>query len=265
MSNIQDLSHIQDLLRGAEVMSHYGWSERNGGNISILLVADKFEFSQTIRHFPLEIDAPKLRGRLLLVTGTGKYFRNLSRNPEENLGILRIMDSELELVWGFQNGGVPTSELSSHLRSHAERLRVDPTHSVVMHTHPTNLIALTAVHSLDEREFTRSLWRMCSECLMFIPDGIGVLPWMPCGDDRIGAATAEKMRNCRLVIWANHGAFATGSSMDDALGLIEIADKAADIYLKIAHLPQKQTITDAQLRQLAEVCQTMVREGYLYA
>jgi rhamnulose-1-phosphate aldolase len=265
MTDTKNLTYIRELCRAAELMAGYGWSERNGGNISMLLPNEGFEISAPIekRKFPLNFNAPELHGRLILVTGTGKYFRNLAQNPEENLGILRVGSGELELLWGFQNGGAPTSELSSHLRSHAERLRVNPSHSVVCHTHPTNLIAMSAVHDLDEREFTRTLWRQCSECLMFLPDGVGVLPWLPCGDDQIGIATAEKMREFRVVLWANHGIFAAGNSLDDALGLIEIAEKAADIYLKIAHLPLMQNISDTQLLKLAEICKISVKEGYL--
>jgi rhamnulose-1-phosphate aldolase len=245
-------------------MSRYGWSERNAGNISVLLPEAEFETPREIlRKFQLPFSPPELLGRVILVTGTGKYFRNIAQNPAENLGVLRVGKGELELLWGHENGGAPTSEISSHLRSHAARLRADPLHSVVCHTHPTALIAMSAVHDLSEREFSRTLWSSAGECLMFLPEGLGVLPWLPCGCDEIGLATAEKMKNYRLVIWANHGIFAAGKSLDDALGLIEIAEKAADIYLKIANFPDKRLITAAQLRQLAETCKITVKEGWL--
>jgi rhamnulose-1-phosphate aldolase len=48
---------------------------------------------------------------------------------------------------------------------------------------------------------------MLTECLMFFPDGLGVLPFMPCGTDEIAEATAEKLRDCRMVLWAHHGVF----------------------------------------------------------
>ena len=41
---------------------------------------------------------------------------------------------------------------------------------------------------------TRSLWRMCTECMMVFPDGIAVLPWMMGGTESIGQATAEKIK-----------------------------------------------------------------------
>ncbi|MDR0937668.1 MAG: rhamnulose-1-phosphate aldolase [Oscillospiraceae bacterium] len=259
------IDYIRALARTARLMSGYGWSERNAGNISMLLPCNGTEFpaSAPKRSFRLSFDASELNGRVFLVTGTGEYFRNLALSPKEKLGIVRVKGTELELLWGFQNGGAPTSEISAHLRSHAVRLRENPAHSVICHTHPTNLIAMSAVHSLDEREFTRTLWKQCSECLMFLPDGVGVLPWLPCGDDRIGAATAEKMRGFRVVLWANHGIFAAGNGFDDALGSIEIAEKAAELYLKTAHLPIRQNISDVQLLELARLCKLSVKEGYL--
>jgi rhamnulose-1-phosphate aldolase len=86
---------------------------------------------------------------------------------------------------------------------------------------------------------------------------------MLCGTESIGLATAEQMRTARLVVWANHGIYGAGRSLDEAFGLVETAEKAAGIYLQIAGLPWKQTITDQQLQQLADHLGLPVREGYL--
>ena len=94
--------------------------------------------------------------------------------------------------------------------SHMARLSVDPENRVVMHCHPTNTLAMNYVHELDERKLTHTLWEMCTECMIAFPDGVGVLPWMLCGTNSIGEATAEKMREFRLVIWGMHGIFDVG-------------------------------------------------------
>ena len=86
---------------------------------------------------------------------------------------------------------------------------------------------------------------MCTECIVVFPDGVNVLPWMLCGTNEIGEATAEKMRTARLVVWAQHGIYGAGKDLDETFGLIETAEKAAEIYMKIAHLPLVNTITDA--------------------
>ena len=168
-----------------------------------------------------------------------------------------------ELVWGYTDGGRCTSELPSHLMGHISRLAADAENRVVMHSHPTNLIAMTCVHELDSREFTRTLWRMNNECIMVLPDGVNVLPWQLCGTSDIGVETAREFKTARVVVWAHHGVYACGASLDDAFGLIESAEKAAEIYLKIAHLPIKGLIEDEQLKKQAAHLGLQVRPGYL--
>lgn len=54
-----------------------------------------------------------------------------------------------------------------------------------------------------------------------------------------------------------------GIDTDEAFGLIETAEKAAEIYMKIAHLPLKNTITDEQMHLLEKRFGIKAREGYL--
>ena len=84
-----------------------------------------------------------------------------------------------------------------------------------MHTHPTYTLAMTHVHELDDKKFTHTIWEMCTECIVVFPDGIGVLPWMVCGNNEIGVATAEKMKDYRLVVWGLHGIYGAGKDMDE--------------------------------------------------
>mgnify|MGYP002232282477 CR=1 FL=1 len=132
-------------------------------------------------------------------------------------------------MWGYRDGGSFTSELPAHLMSHMARLCVEPQNRVVMHSHPTHTLAMNYVHELDERKLTHTLWEMCTECIVVFPDGVGVLPWMLCGTNEIGRATAEKMKEFRLVIWGMHGIYAAGKTMDETFGLIETVEKAAQI------------------------------------
>ena len=260
---------ITQIMDTCSNMYRLGWDERNSGNISCLLdeddVAKYLNVDRTSRTIPLSFHTDELAGRLFLVTAAGSYFKNVSSRPEQNLGIIRIAPDgkAAHLLWGFEGNGTFTSELPAHLMSHAVRLQSDPNHRVVMHCHPTNLMAMTYVHPLDEREFTRTLWQMCTESIMIFPDGVNVLPWMLCGTTEIGQATAQKMETARLVVWAQHGIYAAGVHLDETFGLIETAEKAAEIYLKIAHLPRLNTITDEQLQQIARHLHLTVREGHL--
>ena len=260
---------VIEMVRTTTNMYAHGWDERNGGNISLLLneeeVAPYVDVNHVLRQMPIGFSEPCLAGKYFLVTGTGKYFKNVQYDPAANLGLIRIGEdgATAELLWGFSDGGTFTSELPAHLMSHAARLAVDSQNRVILHCHPANILAMTYVHSLDERAFTRTLWQMCTECLFVFPDGVGVLPWMCCGTIEIGQATAEKMHGSRVVVWAQHGIYGAGSSLDDAFGLVETVEKAAEIYLKIAHLPRLNTITDEQMHQLEARFNVKAREGFL--
>jgi rhamnulose-1-phosphate aldolase len=250
-------------------MDRLGWDERNGGNISCLLdteeVAEYLDLANVIRTIPLGFDATPIIGKIFIVTGTGKYFKNVDDDPETNLGIVRIASDgkTTELLWGFRDGGKFTSEFPAHLMSHMARLSVDPANRVVMHCHPTHTLAMNYVHELDEKKLTHTLWEMCTECIVIFPEGVGVLPWMLCGTNSIGEATAEKMKEFRVVIWGMHGIYGAGKTMDETFGLIETVEKAAQIYMLTAHLPRINTIRDPELKQLAEFFGVKYRADFL--
>ena len=269
MKDILTAPFMVEMIRTLTNMYAHGWDERNGGNVSLMLeesdVKDYLDLENVKLKIPTGFTAPELEGKYFLVTGTGKYFKNVQYAPEINLGIVRVTAyGELaELIWGFEDGGSFTSEFPAHMMSHVARLRVNPENRVVMHCHPSNLLAMTYVHDLDEKAFTRTLWQMSTECIVVFPDGVNVLPWMLCGTNEIGEATAEKMQTARLVVWAQHGIYGAGKDLDETFGLIETAEKGAEIYMKIAHLPLKNTITDDQLHQLEKRFHVTGREGYL--
>ena len=265
LKDIKTAPFVQEMCKTTANMYRLGWDERNGGNISYLLkeeeVAEYLDLNNVIRTIPLmgvneeDFDASPLEGKIFIVTGTGKYFKNVESDPETNLGIVRIGKGgkNVELLWGYKDGGRPTSEFPAHMMSHIARLSVDPENRVVMHSHPTNTLAMNFVHELDEKKFTHTLWEMCTECIVVFPDGVGVLPWMLCGTSEIGKATAEKMKEFRLVVWAMHGIYGAGKTMDETFGLIETVEEAAQSYMLTAHLPRVNTIKDEDMLKLLEL------------
>lgn len=269
MKNILDMKEMIEFIRTVTNMYAHGWDERNGGNVSLLLdekaICEYIDPKKVLRVIPTGFEAKELEGKYFLVTGTGKYFKNVQYAPDVNLGVVRLVDGgkNAELLWGFSDGGKFTSEFPAHMMSHVARMKVDPENRVVMHCHPANLLAMTYVHDLDEKKFTRTLWQMCTECVVVFPDGVNVLPWMLCGTNEIGEATAEKMLTARLVVWSQHGIYGAGKDLDETFGLIETAEKAAEIYMKIAHLSLKSTITDEQMHLLEKRFGIKARDGYL--
>ncbi len=269
MKDILTAKFVIEMQKTTANMYRLGWDERNGGNISYLLdeneVKEYLDINQVIREIPTGFDAKPLIGKIFIVTGTGKYFKNVGDDPENNLGIIRIKEdgTTAQLLWGFADGGKFTSEFPSHMMSHTARLQKDPENRVVMHTHPTNLLAMNYVHDLDEAKFTHTLWEMCTECIVVFPDGVGVLPWMLCGTNEIGKATAKKMEEFRVVVWALHGVYGAGKTMDETFGLIETVEKAAQIYMLTCNRPRVNTIQDEDMVKLAELFNVDYRKDFL--
>ena len=269
MKNIFEAPFVEEMKKITLNMYNQGWDERNGGNISYMLdekeVGEYLDLENVIRVIPTGFSAKELAGKIFIVTGTGKYFKNIYDDPETNLGIIRISEDgeNAELLWGYKDGGKFTSELPAHLMSHMARLSVNPENRVIMHSHPTNTLAMNFIHKLDEKEFTHSLWQTCTECIVVFPDGIGVLPWMVCGTNEIGIATAEKMKEYRLVIWGMHGIYGAGKDIDEAFGLIETVEKAAQLYMLTAGLPRVNTIKDEELDEVAKAFGLEYRKDFL--
>lgn len=269
MKDILTAPFVKEMCDTTANMYRLGWDERNGGNISYMLdeaeVREYLDVNNMIRTIPTGFQADSLVGKIFIVTGTGKYFKNVEKDPENNLGIIRIAKdgTTAELLWGYRDGGRFTSELPAHLMSHMARLSVDKDNRVVIHSHPTNTLAMNFVHELDEKKFTHTLWEMCTECIVVFPDGVGILPWMLCGTNEIGEATARKMKEFRLVIWGMHGIYGAGKSLDETFGLIETVEKAAQIYMLTAGLERKNTIKDEDMVKLAEYFGVDYRKDFL--
>ena len=225
LHEINQAPFIKEMCEATSQLWAYGWAERNGGNISYRLPQEEVQYyldsDQVKRTIPLDFTVKSLAGELFLVSGSGKYFKNIQKNPADSLAIIRISaeGDRYELLWGLEGGDLPTSELASHLQCHEARLAQDPEHRVILHTHATAISAMTFIHDLDEKKFSKTLWQMITECLVVFPDGVSVLPWMVAGTSQLGAASADKMQNSRIVIWPHHGIMGAGQTMDDAFGL----------------------------------------------
>ena len=269
MKDMINAPFVRELCLTADNMYRLGWDERNGGNISLLLneseVKEYADVTRVLRTLPLHFDATELAGKYFLVTGTGKYFKNVLSDPETNWGVIRIADNgtDAELIWGYKNSGSFTSELPAHLMSHISGLNADPDHRVVMHCHPTYTIAMNTVCPVDESDFTHRLWSINTEAIVVFPDGVGMLPWMVCGTNEIGVATAKKMKEFRLVVWTNHGIYGRGKDLDETFGLIETVEKTAQIYMLTEGKERVNLISDAELRAISARFSVNPRPGVL--
>lgn len=254
-----------------------GWHERNGGNVSYRMTAEdvsscsSFFYGTPSSWVPLGLSAPSLGGEFFMVTGAGKYLRNVALDPATSLGIVEIdpAGEHWRIVWGFKGGGLPTSEFPSHVAIHAVRKGVTAgADRVLYHAHPTNIIALTFVLPLEARTFSRVLWKSLMECLLVFPQGVGVVPWTVPGGPEIAQATAEVMTSYSACVWAHHGLFCSGTDFDSTFGLMHTIEKAADIYATARALSGgsgdfAQAIPDEGLRGIARAYDIQVNEAFL--
>ena len=271
---ITEVKFVEDFIRMANDGWEQGWHERNGGNLSYRMkdedVAAVKEFlSEDGEWKEIGTEVPGLANEYFMVTGSGKYFRNVIIDPEDSIGIIKVDETgtKYQIQWGFVNGGRPTSELPSHLMNLEVKKRVtNGKYRVVYHAHTTNTIALTFVLPLKDEVFTRELWEMATECPVVFPSGIGVVDWMVPGGKDIAVATSKLMEQYDVAIWAHHGMFASGEDFDLTFGLMHTVEKAAEILVKVLSItPNKlQTITPDQFRHLANDFKVELPEKFLY-
>ncbi len=217
-----------------------GWAEANGGNLSadisqvLSISLAPPEGSETV---PLIEPLTELAGHSFLVTGSGYRFRDFARHPERNACILRLNEdgSSYLKLWGGEGSPSfrPTSELPSHLGIHRFLQKQGQQNTLVLHTHPTELIALTHFPEYrDETTLNRALWGMLPEVKVLLPRGAGLAPYALPGSQALAKATVDTLkRGYPVVLWEMHGCLATGSDVHQAFDLIDTLNKAARILL----------------------------------
>ena len=262
---VLDSAFAQSFVKFADDGWQLGYHERNGGNLSYRIPAEDAEAVKEDLDFSrpwLEIgtDVPDLAGEFFMVTGSGKYFSNIIRNPRENCCVIEVdaTGKLYRILWGLEGGGKPTSELPTHLMNHEVKKQVTGGKSrLIYHCHPVNVIAMSCAIPLTDRDFTLALWQNMTECPIVFGDGVGVVPWMVCGGRDIAVATAEKIKTYNVVVWAQHGIFCAGTDFDETFGLAHTVEKSAEIYVKVASMmggkPARQAITNENLKELCSL------------
>lgn len=271
---VLEAGFVQGFIRMCNDGWEQGWHERNGGNLSYRIKKEDIkeimdDLTVTDKWQEIGTEVPKLAGEYFMVTGSGKYFRNVILDPEDSCCIIEIDETgtKYRILWGLVNGGRPTSELPSHLMNHEVKMIASGgSHRVIYHAHTTNVIALTFVLPLEDEVFTRELWEMATECPVVFPSGVGVVGWMVPGGRDIAVATSELMKKYDVAIWAHHGMFCSGEDFDLTFGLMHTVEKSAEILVKTLSMTstKRQTITPDEFRALAKDFKVELPEQFLY-
>lgn len=237
---LEDLDFIRGFVRMCGDGWLQGWHERNGGNLTYRLTDDELAavrpfFDPAPRPWvTMGVTGENLAGAYFLSTGSGKYMRNVAEDPARNIGIVEIDEtgSAYRIVWGLADGARPTSEFESHYMNHCVAARrTDGAYRVIYHAHTPGIIEMSFIVPLTDRDFTRRLWQMMTECVVVFPAGVGVVPWMVPGGPAIAEASCALMKTYDAIVWAHHGLFAAGPDFDTAFGLAHTVEKAAQLYV----------------------------------
>ena len=234
-------------------------SEGAAGNISVCIGWDV----EPRRLFPMEepialpLAAPELAGRLLVVTGSGRRLRDVAIDPAANLGAVRIgpdglsgtlCTSPRRLFEGL------TSEWNSHLAVHREVVgRTSTVLHALVHAQPPYLVYLSHVAAYrDQGYLNRRLLRWEPETIINLPQGVGVLPFMLPGSPRLMAATVDRLREHRIVVWGKHGVMARSNiSATRAVDRIEYAETAARYeYMDLVNGGRGEGLTHEELLEI---------------
>ena len=270
---VTDAEFVKQFVRMCDDGFNQGWHERNGGNLSYRMKLEEVEevkelLDETTEFQPIGTEVKNLANEYFLVTGSGKYFRNVILAPEENICIIKVDETGtmFQICWGLVKGGRPTSELPTHLMTHEVKVLLDEKYRVIYHAHPANLIALTFVLPLEDKVFTREIWEMATECPVVFPDGLGVVPWMVPGGREIAVETSKLMKKYDAAVWAHHGLFCAGFDFDLTFGLMHTIEKAAEILVKVRSMQdfKLQTIKPDEFRHLAKDFHVTLPEEFLY-
>ena len=251
---------ILELAEVAGFLWERRWAERNAGNISVnitTLFPDKeLDRFSTYPFLPLPREYPELARQLLLITSTGSRMRDTAKNPLEEICLVYISNSSSAyhiIVPGqAEKQLMPTSELPTHLAVHEMLLRMNAPEKALIHSHVTELIVLT--HDLrfhSDEALTDILWKMHPETVILQPKGYGFVSHVIPGTEKIATSTARSFEKHPVVVWEKHGAMAIGKTLSEAFDELDLAAKAADIFLSCARNGfTPQGFTDEQIREM---------------
>jgi len=255
-----------NILAVSEVALHLwqrGWAERNAGNISVSLddiITDEIPGFADHPYFKLPGNYPGLINKYLFVTGTGKRMRNLAEKPLKNALIIRIDDegSGYNIISERKGSNIdfmPTSELPTHLSIHQMIKERGTAEKVVIHTHASELIALTQVREYcNEERLNGLLWGMHPEAMVFVPKGVGFVPYITPGTEQIAEETLKALGKHDVALWEKHGVFSIGKDVDETFDVIDIIAKSAKIFFMCRNAGlDPEGLTREQLDELSKI------------
>ncbi|MCK9616539.1 MAG: rhamnulose-1-phosphate aldolase [Lentimicrobiaceae bacterium] len=235
-------TYIHDILSEIDEIGGFlwnkGWAERNAGNISVNvtgLVPSKIYPTHNFIEISLEYPFHYLSCNTLVVTISGSQMRRFSQKNSENICLLSINSEGNKAtiyIPGKNSNATPTSELSTHLAIQNQLVAQNAKEKAVLHSHVTEMIALTHIPGLNqEKALNTLLFSMHPEISLFIPDGVGFVPFSEPGSHVLAEKTLQALEKHKVAVWEKHGCISVGQTVGEAFDYLDITAKAAYIYL----------------------------------
>lgn len=208
---------LDNIAEVAAQIHSYGWAEANAGNLSI-------DVSEIVNK---ELQTTK---KWFIVSRTGSRYRQTALRPSDNLLLISCCEEEDTF---FPQAAKPTSEWISHRCLQREHGRF----SVILHTHPAEIIALSSLPIIRQPEaFNQMMADILPELPLYLPEGIAICPFQPPGSIQLCEHSQKVLTNQKALIWTGHGLLTFANELDEALDYMEIIVKAARIFFLKANL-----------------------------
>ncbi len=258
LTNNKIAEKLEQIAEVASYLWQRNWAEANGGNISVNLTDfagnELSGIPALTNETPLEVSVPALAGQLFYVSGKGSRMRDIAKSPPGFGAIIRITPGGNGFETLTEKNIEPTSELPSHLSIHNFLKKSGSTRRAVLHSHPTELVALSHCKPfLDSAYLTHTLWSMIPEARVLIPRGVGLVPYFLTGTKELAEASIEHLKHHDVVVWEKHGVLATADDIMACFDLLDVLTKSAQIYLFARQAGfEPQGMSKEQLNELAE-------------
>lgn len=152
----------------------------------------------------------KIGESIYAVTPSGKGYAGLTEDD------IVIIDNQCNTVWGRH---VPSSEC----KLHAAIYSACPEAQAVIHTHSIYASALAAMR--------KSIPPIIEDIVQIIGGSVNCAEYALPGTRQLADNAVQALNGRKAVLLANHGAVCWGKSLDDALIVAEVLEKAAQIAI----------------------------------
>lgn len=179
-------------------------------------------------------------GSGVLITPSGRDYESLS--PRDM--VFLTMDGKVN-----EEGGVPSSEWHFHLAIYTNR----PDVGAVVHTHSRHATALACTG--------RNIPAFHYMVAVAGGNDIACAPYATFGTEELAQNALTALKDRKACLLSNHGAIATGRTIDEALSLAHEVETLAAQYVTALGLGDVHLLSDAEMARVVEKFKTYGRKS----